>query len=209
MREIVLLNDMKFKDVRNLPIFTIEYSQTNIDLSIYDALIFTSKNAIYAIDSLTKEWKTIPSYCIARKTSNVVKTYEGNSIFTGKYGHGDEFAQELIPLLEQKKCLYIKASKTVSRLTAILKENNILVDEFVAYKTVCNAYQSDPLKENSIIIFTSPSSVECFFKKYVWKATFSAIVIGKTTAKYMPKNIEYIISTNQSVDSCVNLARTL
>ena len=206
MSKIYLLSNQKYPNVENLEVFQIEYIKSNIDLSIYDALIFTSKNAIYSLDSFNKNWKKIDSFAIAPKTANIIKEMGGKVVFTGITSHGDEFAQELITLLKNKKVLYIKALKTVSNLVKILKENDVLIDELVTYKTSCKK-SNISLEDNSIFIFTSPSSVECFFNQYKWKDNYKAIVIGKTTAKYLPKEVHYTISSETSIDECINLAQ--
>lgn len=208
MSKIYLLNNLKYEGVENLEVFGIEFIKSNIDLSKYDALIFTSKNAIYSLDSFNKTWKDIPSYAIAPKTAKIIKEYQGNLFFTGESSHGDEFAKELIPKLENKKVLYIKAVKTVSKITEILKDNNIDIDELVTYKTSC-LKSSKQLERNSVFIFSAPSSVECFFKNYAWDESYKAIVIGKTTAKYLPSNIKYNISEKTSIDECIKLAKQL
>ena len=82
----------------------------------------------------------------------------------------------------------------------------ILVDELVTYKTSCKK-SNISLEDNSIFIFTSPSGVECFFNQYSWNDSYKAIVIGKTTAKYLPKEVHYTISSETSIDECINLAR--
>ncbi len=208
MSKIYLLNDNIYKDVYNIEVFSIEYLKSNINLDKYDALVFTSKNAIHAIDSFNENWKKIPAYLIAKKTANIAKSYSGNIAFIGKTSYGDDFAKELINILQGKKVLYIRAFKTVSSLYTILKNKDIDIDELIAYKTICK--QNDTLIENnSILIFTSPSSVECFFKNYVWNKSNKAIVIGKTTAKYFPKNIKYFISPKSSIKECIKLAKEL
>jgi len=206
MSKIYLLNEQKLENVENLEVFQIEYLNFDIDIKKYDALIFTSKNAIFAIDKNNKHWKDIPSYIIAQKTANIAKKFNSNIAFIGNSGHGNEFAYELIPYLKNKKALYVKALKTVSNLSNILMQNGINLDEIVAYKTTCNEIKPIVLEKNSTIIFTSPSSVECFFKKYSWDSSFKAIVIGKTTALYLPKNINYQVSEITSVEECVKLA---
>lgn len=208
MSKIYLLNNLKYEDVENLEVFGVEFIKSSIDLSKYDALIFTSKNAIYSLDSFNKVWKDIPSYAIAPKTAKIIKEYKGNLAFTGESSHGNEFAKELIPKLKNKKVLYIKAVKTVSKITEILKDNNIDIDELVTYKTSC-LKSSKQLEENSVFIFSAPSSVECFFKNYAWDESYKAIVIGKTTAKYLPSNIKYNISEKTSIDECIKLAKQL
>ncbi len=208
MSKIYLLNNLKYEGIENLEVFGIEYIKSQIDLSQYDALIFTSKNAIYSLDSFNKSWKNFASYAIAPKTASVIKEYGGNVNFTGISSHGNEFANELIPLLKNKKVLYIRALKTVSNITGILKSNDIDISELIAYKTSC-LKSSKVLEKNSIFIFTAPSSVECFFKNYTWDNSYKAIVIGKTTAKYLPSNIKYHLSEKTSIDECIKLAKQL
>ena len=207
MSKIYLLNDQKYQDIENLDVFGIEYIPSNIDLSTYDALIFTSKNAIYSLDSFNKIWKNIPAYAIAPKTANIIEKLGGKLVFTGETSHGDEFANELILKLKDKKVLYIKALKTVSNLVEILKTNKIDIEELVTYQTSCKK-SNIVLEDNSIFIFTSPSSVECFFKQYTWNKTYKAIVIGKTTANYLPANINYKISSITSIEECIKLAKS-
>ena len=137
MAKIYLLSNQKYSDVENLEVFHIEYIKSDINLTSYDALIFTSKNAVYSLNSFNEDWKNINSYSIAPKTAQTIENLGGKVVFTGITSHGNEFAQELISLLKNKKVLYIKALKTVSNLVEILKENNILVNELITYQTSC------------------------------------------------------------------------
>ncbi|MCG3676564.1 uroporphyrinogen-III synthase [Aliarcobacter butzleri] len=208
MKKIYLLNEQKHEDVENLEVFQIEYIKSDVDLKKYDALVFTSKNGVKAINSFNQDWKNIPSYAIAQKTANTIIKLGGVVEFIGNSGHGNDFAYELKNVLKDKKVLYVKALKTVSNLPNILKENGIFLDEIIAYKTSCKK-SNIILEENSIFIFTSPSSVECFFKQYSWKNSYKAIVIGKTTAEFLPSNINYEISSQTSVEECIKLAKQL
>ena len=208
MAKIYLLNNQKFPEVENLEVFKVQSLKIDIDLKPYNALIFTSKSAIFALEDNKLDWKNIPSYLIAPATSKVAELLGVNIVFTGSSGHGNDFAQELIPHLKDKKTLYVRAKKTVSNLPNILRENSIDVDELISYETVCNKNLKEiELEDNSTIIFTSPSSIECFFKKFSWNSSFKAIVIGKTTATYLPKEIKnYKISSSTNVKECVALA---
>ncbi|MDK2080028.1 uroporphyrinogen-III synthase [Aliarcobacter butzleri] len=208
MKKIYLLNEQKHEDVENLEVFQIEYIKSDVDLKKYNALVFTSKNGVKAINSFNQNWKNIPSYAIAQKTANTIIKLGGVVEFIGNSGHGNDFAYELKNVLKDKKVLYVKALKTVSNLPNILKENGIFLDEIIAYKTSCKK-SNIILEENSIFIFTSPSSVECFFKQYSWKNSYKAIVIGKTTAEFLPSNVNYEISSQTSVEECIKLAKQL
>lgn len=206
-KNIFILSDKKIKYAQNFPVITTEPILQQIDLSGYDALIFTSKNAIKTLNKITQEWKEFPSYVIAPQTAKNLKWYGGKLEYVGKQKHGDEFAHELIPLLHGKKVLYIGGKKIVSNLVNILNENGVECYQKAVYETFCKKYQQKvKLPKNSIIIFSSPSTIECFLKNAHWDKSFKAISIGKTTAKYFPEYIEPIISDNTSLDACVQKA---
>ena len=173
MSKIYLLNEQKFDGVENLEVFEIEYLKFDLDLKKYDALVFTSKNAIFSLEENGINWKNIPSYVIAPKTADIAKKVGANIAFIGFSGHGNDFANELIPYLKDKKTLYIRALKTVSNLTNILKENGINIDEIIAYKTSCNKKERKSLDKNSTIIFTSPpNDVTSNFEDVTVSASF-------------------------------------
>jgi len=206
VNKIYLLSNQKYKDIENLEVFKIEYLPSNIDFSIYDALIITSKNAIYSVNSFTNDWKNIPCYAIASKTADIINKEGGITNFVGNSGHGNDFAKEILPLIKGKKVLYLRALKVVSNLYENLKENGIDITQIVTYKTVCNDAIEKQIEDNSTIIFTSPSSINCFFKKYTWNKSLKAIVIGNTSANFMPKGIKYKVSDKTSIEECIKLA---
>lgn len=206
MHDIILLNNQKYDGVINLALFEINYIPSQINLENYDALIFTSKNAVYSLDNYDKSWKNLESYAIAKKTANIIEEEGGTVAFVGNSGHGNDFANELIPLLKDKKVLYVRALKVVSNLVDLLKKASINIHEVITYKTICNDEISTNIEDNSTIIFTSPSSVNCFFKKFSWDKSFKAIVIGKTTAKYLPEYVDFKISEKTSIEECIKLA---
>ncbi len=209
MREIFILNDIKVEGITNIPLLGIEFLPQAINLRIYDALLFTSKHAIYSLNSFNKEWKNIPSYAIAEKTKNVIEKNGGIVEFVGNTGHGDEFANELKDLLKGKKTLYVRAKKVVSNLVNILKYNDINIDELITYQTKCNECKKlIKIPKKSIIIFSSPSTINCFFNQYAWDDSYIAVVIGKTTASFLPNEIEYYISPTQSIEECIKLAKS-
>lgn len=207
MNKIYLLSNQKYQEVENLEVFKIEYLPSKIDFSKYDALIITSKNSIYSLNSFNKEWKSIPCYAIADKTAEVIEQEGGIIEFVGLSGHGNDFANEILPLVKNKKVLYIRAEKVVSNIFQTLKDNSIDIEQVITYKTVCNEQLDKKIEDNATIIFTSPSSIDCFFKKYTWKPSYKAIVIGHTSAKYMPKDIIFEVSSKTSIKECIKLAQ--
>ncbi len=204
---IYILSDKKVKWAKNLPMFDIKPIKQEIDLSNYDALIFTSKNAVYSIDKIDKTWKNKPSYTIAPQTAKIIKHLKGNLKFVGKTKHGNEFALELIERFKHQKMLYIRGSETVSDIVNILNSNNVVCEELIVYETVCKEYTKKiKLPKNSAIIFSSPSTIKCFLNHTTWDESFKAICIGKTTAKYFPAYITPIIADTTSLEACVRKA---
>jgi len=209
-KKIYILSDKNIKDAQNLPMFEIKYLEQDINLEIYDALVFTSKNAIKAIDSIDESWKKIPSYVIAPQTAKIVKSLGGILTYVGKSHHGNEFAQEITDELDGKKVLYVRGAKIVSSLVDILNDSGVDCDSFIAYETVCKKYEKEiTLPKNSIIIFSSPSTIECFFKNVKWDESFQAVSIGQTTAQYFPDYVTPHIAESTSLISCVQKAQEL
>lgn len=204
---IYVLNDKKVKWAKNLPVIKIETIKVEFDFSQYDAIIFTSKNAIYSLNSYNQEWIKKPIYAIAPQTAKVASNLGAKIKFVSKEKHGDEFAKELVPLLKNKKVLYIRGSKVVSNLVETLNSNGAICDETIVYRTVCAEFTKKiKLPKKSVIIFSSPSTIECFLKNAQWDESYRAVSIGHTTQKYFPPYITPHVSETTSLDSCVKKA---
>ena len=210
-KNIYILSDKYVKYAKNIPLINTIPCIENIEIDKYDALIFTSKNGAIHLNSITNKWKSIPAYAISTQTAKEIKALGGKLKFIGKEKHGNEFALELVKILNSsQKVAYIGAKNIVSDLLEILKENNINCEHIPVYETVCVEYEDKiNLPDDSKIIFSSPSTIKCFFKNVNWKDSFTAISIGNTTKKYFPKEIKPLISENTSLQSCVQLALNL
>jgi len=208
MNDIYLLNDMSVDGVKNIPLLGIRFLPKQINILEYDALVFTSKNAAYALDSFNDTWKNVPCFVIAQKTAKIIEALGGSIAYVGNSGHGNEFASELIPVLKNKRVLYLRAKKVVSNLFSLLKEAHINVDEAIIYETACNKIKNlEVPKKGSVIIFSSPSTIECFFENFSWDSSYKAVVIGQTTAQYLPKHVPYVVSKSTSIEECIALAK--
>jgi uroporphyrinogen-III synthase len=205
---IYLLSDSFHEGVVNLPQIKVVFKDIELDLETYDALIFSSKNSVKAIDKINSEWKKIPAYSIGQPTSKEIEKYGGNLVYTAKSSYGDNFAKEILSKLTNKKVLFLRAKKILSNLEKILKDGGIQIESQIVYETICNEQISLHVKkEKSAFIFTSPSTVECFLKHYEWQNDYIAICIGNVTANALPKNIPAHISKIQTIPACIELAK--
>lgn len=211
MKNIYILSDTQVEHAKNIPLIETKLIESKIDIDKYDALIFTSKKGVIHLNQLLgQKWKKIPSYAISKQTAKEIQNHNGNLVFTGEKQHGDKFAHELIKLLQRKKVAYIGAKKVVSDLHNILNNNGVNCDHIAVYETICVEYEQKlDLPDNSIIIFSSPSTIKCFLKNAIWKDSFQAISIGHTTKKYFPNYIKPIVADDTSLKSCVQKALSL
>jgi len=210
-KKIYILSDKKVKNTINLPMIDISYISQDIQFSEYDAIVFTSRNAIKSLDHFGEEWKEVPAFVIAPETAKTLKSLGGNVEYVGHSGHGNDFADEIKEKLYGKKVLYACGKKVVSNLFDILSKSGVFCKRVPVYETVCKHYEEKIfLPKDSVIIFSSPSTIACFFKNISdWDESYKAVSIGKTTAQYFPNHIKPFISETTSLESCVQKALEL
>ena len=206
---IYILSEKKFDGALNLPVIKIEYLDFEVDLSGFDALVFTSKNGVEAIERVDKRWRDKEIYSIGSGTSKAVKNKGVKVAYTAKSSYGDNFAKEIKEKLYGKRVLFPRAKVVTSHLNKILKNAGIDLSEVIVYETVCNPEKLSRPQKGSVIIFSSPSTVKCFFKKFTWDESCKAVVIGEKTASFMPKEIKYTISDKQTIPDCIELGKYL
>jgi uroporphyrinogen-III synthase len=210
-KDIYLLNDEKYEGVKNLSVFDINFLHVKIDCSKFDAVIFTSKNAVLALEKIDKNWKNLEIYSIGKGTSKFINELGGNVFYEAKNSYGDEFAEKIIPFLKEKKVLFPRAKVVASDVFGILKSSHINIEEYIVYENICKKLNNITCKpaHKDIIIFTSPSSVKCFLNYYKLHEENIIIAIGKKTAEAIPKNFKIHIPSEQTIVSCVEFAKKL
>lgn len=70
-------------------------------------------------------------------------------------------------------------------------------------KTILKSFKPE---ENAVIIFTSPSTIKCFFESFEWHKSYMAILIGHATKVHLPKVCQYVIADEPLIDSCIEKA---
>lgn len=212
MRKIYLVSNTKTADesVVNLSVSRIEFLKFDLNLSEFDLLVATSKNAFNALKfNEISALESLPVFAIASGCAAAAKGLGFTQIYTGQNAHGDDFAREIVPLLKGKKVLYLKGKDSASNFLEILQGSGVNIKAIVAYENVLNPCKME-LKppKNSILIFASPINVRNFLSNFGWDESYQAISIGKVTTKEL-KFTTPIVSQNQDINACIALAKTL
>ena len=194
------------KEVHHVPSLDVTYLQPSIDFSKYDYFIITSKQAVAALQYYDKEkYIKKKALCISKASANAYEAIGGNILDIAK-GYGDTLISYIKQYPQTTKWLYLRASVVASDFVKHLQQQHYQIDEAIVYKTQCSlAIQDIKLPQNACLIFTSPSSVECFLESHTILPTYKVVVIGKTTAKSLPKGCEYIISQKPTIQSCIEI----
>ena len=205
---IYILTDEKYEGVLNYPVIKINFLSPSISFDGIDFLIFTSKNGVRAVDRVNKEWKKIPSFAIGKATAKEIEKYGGKIEYIAKSAYGDEFAKEIIEKYKNKTFLFLRAKKIISPINEIFKNSTNILKEIIVYETVCNKPNKKLIKP-STVIFSSPSTVECFAKINNFD-NIKAIAIGKKTKKALLNYInDILMPETPSIKECIHLAKNV
>jgi len=209
-RLIYLFSISSHPDAIHVNSLDITFFQPEIDFSKYDYLIITSKQASKALQQYDKkEYINKPALCISKQSAKSFEDLGGQVLALGG-GYGDNLIEQINSFDKEKKWLYLRAKTVASDFVLTCKENGYFIDEAVVYESDCaKAMQKNKVEKDAILIFTSPSSVKCFLKNHSLLDTQQIIVIGKTTAKALPKNIDYMLSSETTIESCMQIAYAL
>lgn len=167
-------------------------------------VIITSKNGVEAIlNSFTKDelnFKNI--FCVGRRTKKLIEQRIGPVV------HSERNAQKLAEYLSKEikgSVTYFCSNLRLNTLPKILSENEIMVNEVEAYKTM----YSPATVTNKVggVLFYSPSTVESYLQNNSTDKV--AFCIGESTAKEARKHFEKVevakVPTVESVIELVNL----
>ena len=210
MKPIYLFSISSHSDALHVNSLDIVFFKPEIDFSKYDYLIITSKQASKALQQYDQiEYINKPALCISKQSAKSFEDLGGKVLAVGG-GYGDNLIKKINSFEKEKKWLYLRAKVVASDFVLTCKEDGHFIDEVVVYESDCaKVIQEVKVEEDAILIFTSPSSVKCFLKNHSLLDTQQIIVIGKTTAKAIPKNCSYILSDDTTIESCMQIARSL
>ncbi len=204
---IYLLSPLKKDNTISLPMIRFEITAKEIDFSNIDTLMFTSKQAVVSANNIDENWKNYPSIAIGGATKAKIEELGGEVIFYPKKFYGKELTSNIKEFFSHKKILYLRPEKISFDSKGFLEKEGINLKEQIIYKTLCREYtQKDKPIKGAIIIFTSPSTINCFFKNFSWDSSYTAILIGEATKAHLPKYCKYEIANKPLIDSCIDKA---
>lgn len=206
--EVILLSETPCKGATHLPLLETLWHTPSVTLKGIEALVFTSKNGVQALERIAPWWKQIASYVIGEATAQRVRDLGGRVAYVSAHQTGDAFAHALLPLLHGKKALYVRAKKVASKLEEILRVNGISLVSVVGYETVCATEERLPPPLGAVILFTSPSTVRCFLERFGWNPLWHACAIGPTTASALPPTIHAQIAPQSTLKEAVAYAKS-
>ncbi|PHS57674.1 MAG: uroporphyrinogen-III synthase [Sulfurimonas sp.] len=206
-RLIYLFATSKHPDAINALSLKVRFLKPSIDFSSYDYLIITSKQTVKGLKQYKKEnFIDIPALCVSPKTASAYKNFGGKILDIGD-GYGDNLIKNIKEYAKDSKWLYLRAEVIASDFVLRAKNDAFNIDEEILYVSECaNEALKIEIEKNSILIFTSPSSIECFLKTHSLDLGAKIVVIGKTTAKALPENVSCVVAQNTSIQSCIDLA---
>ena len=178
-----------------------------IEFQNCDTLMFTSKQAVVSANSIDEHWKNYPSLAIGKATKSKIEELGGEVIYAPKEFYGEVLAKDIKEKFSNRKILYLRPQEVSFDSKKYLEEQGIELKEQIIYKTSCIEYlEKEKPRENAIIIFTSPSTINCFFENFLWNRSYIAILIGHATKQHLPKECQFMVADEPLISSCVKKA---
>ena len=210
LKQIYLFSISSHPNATSINSLAIKFLKPSIDFSKYDYLIVTSKQTSESLKQYeTQEYIEKKALCVSVASAASFESLGGSVLDIGG-GYGDNLVDKIKSYPKDTKWLYLRAKVVASDFVEVCKNDGFSIDEEIVYESDCSQDILDvEVEDESLLIFTSPSSLNCFLKTHEISKKSKVIVIGKTTAKAVPKNIEYILSSETTIDSCMEIASNL
>ena len=163
----------------------------NINPNIYDYILFTSKNGVkyFLKNASTSINSNIKFICIGKKTAEVLKRNNLNPDIVVRRNYSKFMCNEIknMGISKNKKLLLTQGNLAKKELYECLSKT-FDIDHKIVYTTnpvveKANDLTEKIIKENTYVVFTSPSTFNSFIDKYNLKNNI--ISIGNTTTDHI------------------------
>jgi len=205
---VYLTSPLRKEGVFSLPMIRFETVTDRIDYQGCDTLMFTSKQAVVCAEELDPDWKRFPAVAIGPATASRIRELGGTVLHQPEKFYGKSLAEDLAGFFRERRLLYLRPETVSFDSRAYLEQAGIELREQIIYRTACRHYRAEEAPPpNSIIVFTSPSTIHCFLKNFLWREDYRAVVIGTATLEHLPEGCRYAVAQTPSIDACVAKAR--
>jgi uroporphyrinogen-III synthase len=181
-----------------------------IDYRDCDTLMFTSKQAVESAEAIDPGWKRLPAVAIGPATAARIRKLGGRVLHQPREFYGKRLAEDLAALFRQRKILYLRPEKVSFDSRTFLARAGIELKEQILYRTACRRYgRAEAPPPDSVIVFTSPSTIHCFLENFPWDPSYRAVVIGRATREHLPEHCDFAVAEEPSIDACLARAREI
>lgn len=212
MRPIYLVSKTSHHEtagVIHIPILSIHFLTPLINFDDYDGIIVTSKQGALALSHYSPDWERLHVICVGDLTAQAMRELGAKHVETAN-GYGEGLLDVLTRQKDRQKWLYCRPKMIASSWPSRAREAGIIIDEVIVYETQCNqTTEKIEITPDAVLIFTSPSSIECFCARYELLPTYDVVAIGKTTQNALPLGCKSQLAENTTVESCVKTAKEL
>ncbi len=209
-RPIYLLSPTPREGTRTLPMIDFTTTADHLALDGVDTLMFTSKQAVKVADAIDPAWKKLPSIAIGGATKKQIEALGGEVIYHPQHFYGKTLAKDIATFFHKRRLLYLRPKEVSFDSKAFLAKKGIVLKEQIIYQTGCCTYSRDDApQKGAIIIFTSPSTIHCFFSQFSWDESYDAVIIGEATKAHLPSGVRYRVAKEPLIDACIEKAQEI
>jgi len=174
----------------------IEFPEFDLKEDYIQNAIFTSKNAIRAIEN--KKLSIENCFCVGEKTASLA--LEKGFKIIEKADYAEDLGLKIIKKHSKKEFYFFCGNNRLDKLPELLNTNKITYTEIKVYKTELNLKKFE--SEFDGILFFSPSGVQSFTNLNSLHTT--AFCIGETTASEAKKHTsKFIIASKPSIENVI------
>lgn len=176
----ISIDELSF--IETEPIQSVEVQQEIEQAYLQSAtVVFTSMNAVTAVlaqqDYQQPDWVI---YCMGNTTKKLLQESFGEHSVAGTANNATELAERIAEESDTDEVIFFCGEQRRDELPAILRKQNIDVQEIVVYETIHTAHKIS--KQYQAVLFYSPSAVHSFFSVNKVPAQTILFAIGTTTA---------------------------
>ena len=145
-----------------------------------DWIFFSSKNAVYHFFKQNPEIKSDAKIgVIGRATAEALRKFDKRADFIGVSADTKLIGKQFRALVGRTRVLFPQAKKSIKSIQGQMLDKDQAINLFV-YETIENPEYNIP--DSEVLVFTSPSNVEAFYKTHTIKPHQKVVAIGHATA---------------------------